>query len=113
MSNTYAVGNVVQCPFCFTNRALTPTELFTFLNGGGLPAGVGVDQTTVKFDYAINNGPTQTLSGASISHDATGAYHANVTVTEAGDWKYRGYSLDGSGNPVAATATQHFTATAF
>ncbi len=111
--NQYPVGNQVECFFCFTNRALTPAEQATFLSGGGLPAGVGVAQTTVKFQYRINGGTAVLLTGGSVVNDATGAYHAIITVTEAGDYEYQGFSLDSGGNPVAATWPIHFTGVPF
>jgi hypothetical protein len=106
MANQYPVGNVVECRFCFTNRALTLGEDLAFLAGGGLPAGVGVDQTTVTFHYAVNNAATVTTTVS--AHDTTGAYHGMITVTEPGDYRYWGSSVDGSSNPVAATQSNHF-----
>ena len=111
--STYPAGNVVECMFAFTSRQLTPAEAITFLAGGGLPTSVGEAQTTVKMDYSINDGSVVTLSGASIINDSVGAYHGLVTVTKSGTYRYRGYSLDGNGSPVASTSTQFFTVTAF
>jgi hypothetical protein len=101
--NEYPVGNQVECLFAFTTRPLTEQERNAFLAGSGLPAGVGIDQTTVMMDYKLNDGTPTTLSGASIIHDAAGAYHAVITLATRGSWKYHGYSVDGGGNPVAAT----------
>jgi hypothetical protein len=111
--NEYPVGNQVECLFAFTNRPLTEQERIAFLAGNGLPVGVGIDQTTVMMDYKLNDGTSTTLSGASIGQDATGAYHAVITLTAPGSWTYRGYSVDGGGNPVAATVTQVIEAIQF
>ena len=111
MSNQYPVGNQVELLFAFTTRALTPTEYATFISGGGLPAGVGQNQTTVKCNYSVNGGPWTTLSGAQVINDATGAYHSIITLSEQGDVRYYGFSLDAGNNPVAATVTNHITAT--
>ena len=110
MTNTYPVGNVVLCRFAFTTRALTNAELATFLAGGGLPAGIGVTPATVSFDYAIGQAAKTTLTGSQITTDATGAYHVNLNVTTAGQWRYRGYGVDGSANPVACTPDVSFMA---
>jgi hypothetical protein len=104
--NQYPLGAVVQCPFYFANRELTATETSTFLAGGGLPAGVGVDPASVLFHYKIN-GALPALT-ATTTKDATGLYHAVITPTEAGDYEWQGYGQDGGGNAVAAMSPRHF-----
>lgn len=101
--NRYPVGNQVVLRFYFGSRPLTTAEKAQYLAGNGLPAGVGQDQTTVKCDVTNPTGVTTTLSGGSIIHDATGAYHAIFTLALKGTHEYQGYSLDGSNNPVART----------
>lgn len=101
--NVYAVGNQVKLLFAFTNRPLTSAEQAGFLSGQGLPAGVGVDQITVKLDWRMDGAAITTLSGGQITHDGVGQYHAIVTTATPGSLEYRGYSLDGSSNAVAST----------
>lgn len=107
--NDYPVGAVVQCPFYFASRALTAEEYATFLAGGGLPAGVGVDPVTVMFRYKLNG---VTVNVAPVK-DATGLYHAVIPVTQAGDYEWQGYGEDAGGNPFAAMTPRHFTGMAF
>lgn len=111
--NQYTVGNIVVCYFGFMNRALTLDERTTFLNGGGLPVGVGIDQNQALMQWSLNGGAETTLSGASITHDGTGEYHGLITAASEGIYKYEGYSLDGSNAPVAATTIEQFEAVAF
>jgi hypothetical protein len=111
--NTYAVGNQIECLFAFTDRPLTSVEQQAFLAGNGLPPGVGLDQITVKMDWKLNDGPTTTLADGQILHDAPGAYHAIITTAAAGSVEYRGYSLDGAGNPLASTPAYTFAVTEF
>lgn len=111
--NQWPVGNQVECLFCFTTRVLTEQEEDAFLAGQGLPQGVGVDQTAVFMDWKVNGGAVTTLSGGSVIHDGTGAYHGIITVAVAGTYEYRGYSKDGSSNAVAATPTGVFVGVAF
>jgi hypothetical protein len=57
--------------------------------------------------------PTTTLADGQILHDAPGAYHAIITTAAAGSVEYRGYSLDGAGNPLASTPAYTFAVTEF
>lgn len=111
--NQYPVGNIVKCMFAFTNRAITPAETDAYLAGNGLPANTGIDQTIVQMDLIVNSGPLTTILNAAIVHDGLGMYHALVTASQPGIYRYRGYSLDGSNNPIASTAEQSFRAVPF
>ena len=108
--NTYTEGTIVRVLFYFATRVLTEAEEQNFLNGLGLPAGAGVDQTLVLFDYVINDGAVNTISGlgSTLIHDATGAYHALVTGTTIGLYRCRGYSQDGVGGAVSSTVQDSF-----
>lgn len=112
-TNTWPVGNVVICRFCFGNRNLTPAEIAAFVAGNGLPAGVGVDQPVVECELELPTGSgwtEQILTGASVVHDALGEYHVLVTAANPGTYSYRGFSVDGGGNPLASSRKMSFTA---
>jgi hypothetical protein len=100
MPNAYDYGNIIRVRFGFPSRALTDAEKATFSSGGGLPVGVGVDPTTVKFDYTPPGAAKSTDTyPTNIVKDAVGEYHRDLDTTIAttgGDWIYRGYST-GSG----------------
>lgn len=110
--NTYDYGNVVRVLFSFTTRALTDAEKATFLAGGGLPAGTGIDPAVVKFDYTAPGSSKATDTyPTNVIKDATGSYHRDLDttiVTGGGEWVYRGYST-GSGQ--AATKGKFFVET--
>lgn len=116
--NQYLIGSVIKVRFYFATRTLSPQELIAYQGAAGvapgnLPAGVGVDQTNVYFDYSVNGGTVTTLSGGNIVHEATGQYYATVTGIVAGTYKCRGYSKDGSNNPVATTVQDVFEVVSF
>jgi hypothetical protein len=67
----------------------------------------------VYFDTSVDGGAATTQSGSQIQHLTTGVYQASVTIATAGTYKCRGYSKDGSGNPVAATETDVFEGMAY
>lgn len=108
--NTYPVGTVVETPFYFATRALTAEEIATFEAGGGLPAGVGSDPAIVLYHYRLNGNAPVSVSAVK---DATGLYHALITVAAPGNYKWQGYGQDNLGNPVAATAPGYFMGEAF
>ena len=108
--NQYPVGQVVKCPFYFASRELTNTEYATFVAGGGLPTGVGIDPVSVLFRYKLDNGPPTSTTP---TKDAVGLYHATITVSAPGDYEWQGYAQDGSANAVAAMWPQHFEGVAF
>ena len=114
----YPAGNVIVCRFPFVEEALTEAEQETFFAGGGLPStATPVDPTLVLFDWIDTTGTRRTVSGLSetvdsvqIVRDAAGEYHASVPVPDGteGQYQYRGYGQDGSGNPVASSGWQSF-----
>lgn len=97
------VGNPVTFRFCFTNRVLTDAERTAFVATGVLPAGVGVDPTSVTFEYQAPGAAYVTLSGASIVKDGIGAYHTVLTVNKVGMWLWRGRGFDVALKETAAT----------
>lgn len=101
----YALGNIVTLRFCFTLRPLTTTEQAAFLAGQGLPDGVGVDQPVVSVVWGPEN---TTITGSGVSHDATGAYSAQVTPAAAGLYGYKGYATGLDGSAIAATLPAGF-----
>lgn len=105
----FPVGAIAQCPFYFASRQLTAQEYATFIAGGGLPAGVGIDPTTVLFHYKLNG----VVTSVTPTRDAAGLYHANITVAAPGDYEWQGYGEDGGGNPFAAMSPRHFTGEPF
>jgi hypothetical protein len=118
----YPKGNVIICRWPFVQQPLSESQLATFIAGGGLPATVTTtDPAVVLFDWIDSSGVKRTLTGVdnpvdgvTIIKDAPGQYHAAVPVPDsaaAGDWKYRGYGQDGSGNPIAASGWMSFEAT--
>lgn len=50
------------------------------------PSGAAADPTAVIYTARKPDGTTLELSGGSVIHDGTGAYHVVVTVDQAGDW---------------------------
>lgn len=110
---TVPVDSLIECLFCFTSRTLSAQETQTFLAGGGLPSGVGVDPATVLFDYQAPASSLITLTAASVPpvvRDAAGAYHVELVVQTPGLWWFRGRGLDSSADPLAATFKQQFLA---
>ena len=106
----YPAGNQIKCRFAFTTRPLIKTEQVAFLSGNGLPAGVGIAQTIVLMDWAIDDGPTTTLASTAITNpisvDEPGGYSTIITTPPCdvpATLIYHGYSQDSLGNPIAAT----------
>ena len=78
MANTYDVGDLPHVSAVFTT-----------------PAGVATDPTAVLLEYKTPSGVTTTLTygvGTTIVKDSVGHYHADLSATEAGTWRYRWYS---------------------
>jgi len=85
MANEYDVGDLVRVSLSFTNSSQA-----------------AADPTTVRGKLRDPSGNVTTYvygTDAQLVKDATGAYHFDVAVDEAGDWRYRG---EGEGAVVAA-----------
>ena len=97
------VGTIETARFAFTTRAMTSTELATFVESGTLPAGIGTESgiSTVKAEYKAPGSEAVVVS--SPTKDATGAFHFSLHGTSAGEWLYRGLGYNGSSEVVAAT----------
>lgn len=70
MPNTYTVGSLVQLTATFTTVA----------------SGADTDPTTVTFTIRKPDG-TQTTP--SVTHVSTGVYQTNVSIDQAGTWRWR------------------------
>ena len=97
------VGTVETARFAFTTRAMTSTELATFIESGTLPAGIGTETgfSTVKAEYRAPGSGTVVVP--SPTKDATGAFHFSLHGTSAGEWLYRGLAYNAGGEVIAAT----------
>ena len=109
---TYPAGNVIVCRFVFGDRVLTDTEDDAFIDDGTLPGDLTtVEPTAVKFDYTVNGGAATTLTGASITPTTVGDqtyYEVELAEAAAARIRWRGYGVDGSSNPVVASAWRTF-----
>ena len=110
--NRYPTGNEIRCRFYFAIRELTTAEEATFLEGNGLPSGVGYDPHAVECIYEPPESKPATLEGASVVRDAVGAYHVILTPEDiqTGLWRYRGRGVNTEGTAIATTPTGVFTA---
>lgn len=83
-TNSYDVGNLVQCSAAFVNQSQVPT-----------------DPTTVTLRVLPPNGPTQvfTLALGQVIKSSTGNYYYNFPTTMPGAHYYR---FEGGGALVAA-----------
>lgn len=95
-------GGTATIRYCLTTRELTPTELATFVGGGGLPVGVGTEAgvASTVLEYQL---PGKAWATAAVVKDATGAYHSLVTAPEQGTIYWRAKWLDAGGAIVAQT----------
>lgn len=89
-------GNIIRVRFYFATRALTDSEKATFTGGGDLPAGVGVDPDTVKFDYKAPGAVLVTRTyPTAITKEKIGQYYTDIDTSTPlvdGKWFWRGYS---------------------
>lgn len=87
---------------------MTDAETEAYVAGEGLPTGIGIDYPAVFFDWSMAGFAWETNDAP--SHDATGAYSAEVTTgPQLGQVFYRGRAEDGSGHPLDATTQTAFT----
>lgn len=78
MANTYDIGDLVRVSAVFTNSA-----------------GTAIDPTAVYVKYRTPAGVTTTLTygvDVALVKDSVGHYHADISITAAGTWRYRWYS---------------------
>ena len=90
-SNAYDIGDLVRCVGTFAT------------------AGANVNPAAVTCKIKSPTGTVTTLiygTDAALVRDATGVYHVDVSVTEAGEYTYR-FSSTGTGQ---AAAEQNFWA---
>lgn len=100
----HPVGTRVECPFWFTFRELTPSELEAVEAGGRLPSGVGFDPEVVFAEYEPPGSDTPLMiSGSSVHRDEAGLYHVVIPYEDQGTYKWRGIGQAVGGTPVAAT----------
>jgi hypothetical protein len=85
MANEYDIGDLVRVSLSFTNSSQSAADPSTVRGRFRDPSG---NVTTYLFG-----------TDSQLVKDATGAYHFDVTIDEAGDWRYRG---EGEGAIVAA-----------
>ncbi len=111
------VGSQRRVRFYFTTRGLIVAEDKRFFDPDrvtfpGLPEGIGFDPPVVHLEYTPPGADTTVLSGASVTKDAAGEYHAIIVVPTdgAGAWSYRGRGWDGEGTAVGSTPLYAFTA---
>jgi len=73
-ANVYDVGDLVRVSAVFKNAA-----------------GVDTDPTTVSFKFRKPDGTVTTwaVTAGQIVKDSTGNYHADLAVTNAGEWRHR------------------------
>ncbi len=96
-----AIGTKVTARVAFTKRELTAAELATYVAGGGLPVGVGVDQFTAKAETEPPGDAATTT--VSLAHDGTGEYSFTLTLDAFGIYRWRGVGKDNTGKQTAAT----------
>lgn len=103
-----AVGSSETVRFFNASRVLTVAEEAAFMAGGGLPAGVGVDASSVAAEYQspVALEPTRT---SSVVRAAAGEYHFAIVGTVAGAWNVRGLPLDAGGVPLGLTPWRQIT----
>lgn len=87
----YEIGNLARLKATFTSAE----------------TGQAIDPGTVKLEYKPEDGVLTTLTYAlgQITRDGTGIYHADVSLTTAGTWRYRWSS---TGNGQAASEGKFF-----
>lgn len=108
---TVPAGGLQTCRFCFTLRELTPAEEATFLEGKGLPSGVGFDPATVIGEYRKPGAGIAEVSGGEVVKDGVGAYHIVLAIEQDGYWTWRGRGKNAEGKAVRTTPWQVIQAT--
>lgn len=83
MNNIHDIGDKVEVFAGFTSRALTTAELKAFRATAELPAGIGVDPSTVKCHVRKPDGTTAEAATAKLSK---GVYGATSTADQHGTW---------------------------
>lgn len=98
MPNVYDVGDCVELQGEFTDPdthlPLDPTAVYLQIK---TPSG-----TTTTYQYGVDS---------IITHNATGDYRAQISMTEAGEWYYRFYSTgagQASGERSISVRQTHF-----
>lgn len=87
MPNEYDVGDVVRITFAFTDDTQA-----------------AADPSTVRGKFRDPTGAITTYvhgTDTELEKDGTGAYHFDISVDRAGDWRYRG---EGEGGAVEAAS---------
>jgi hypothetical protein len=111
MISSWPVENETRLRFFFAVRELTDDEFERFMEGNGLPSGVGRDPGgTVNCVYQPPRGQEHTVVAV---RDGVGEYHLVVvpTASQAGMWRWRGQGLNAEGEPQVSTQDFLFNAT--
>lgn len=111
MIKEFPLGTPVVCRIAFTVRTLTEPEFDIFLDGLGLPEGIGRDPDVVLAEVTSPQGKSEVRAGIEIVRDGVGIYHLLVVGTLLKVWRWKGLGQDASGDPVAATPQQAFIVT--
>lgn len=109
--NEFAVGSKVVMRWAFTLRDLTPAELEAFLQGRGLPSGIGLDPETWMHELRRpQDDKVVVKSGGEVEHPGVGEFAVVAEVDRGGvfTWQARGET---GGVGVAATGPQTFLGT--
>jgi hypothetical protein len=81
--NKHDIGDKVEVFAGFTSRKLTAAERKAFRATAELPAGIGVDPTTVKCHVRKPDG---SIAEEAVAKDSAGVYLATVEPDQHGTW---------------------------
>lgn len=82
--------------FCTVNAPLSSVALLDFAAGRRLPSGFGVEVEEAIAQVHSPSGVTTEYKGESVTTDAPGLYHAEVTMLAEGAWQWEGQGWAGA-----------------